>query len=161
MTALLNKSIRILACVLFALGLLGTVGALLGQKALAAERWFLLEFAGSKPACTDVPEGSRCIGTSPKKSVFEIRDGERIDMPTGRPLPPAWVALNQMWFYAPAVSTAHGRREIEIVATPTGARLMINDGEHHYLQSVPLSRWTALETRNQPKLWVRVSPYSP
>jgi hypothetical protein len=42
-----------------------------------------------------------------------------------------------------------------------GARLVINDGEYQYLQSLPLSRWIALESPNQPKLWVRVTPYSP
>ena len=154
-------SIQRTACTLFVIGLLGFMNALLSEKAVADEHWFLLEFADSKPPCLDITEGSRCIGTAPKTSVFEMRDGERLEMPTGTPVPPAWVALDRLWVYAPAVTAAYGRRAIELAATPMGARLVIEDGEYHYLQSIPLSRWTALETRNQPKLWVRVSPYSP
>ena len=145
----------------FVIGLLGTIGVLLSAVAIAEEQWFLLEFADSKPPCMDVPEGGRCIGTEPRTTGFEMRDGERIEMPTKTPLPPAWAALDRMWVYAPAVAAAHGRRAIELAATPMGARLAIEDGEYQYLQSVPLSRWTVLETRNQPKLWVRVTPYSP
>lgn len=161
MTALLSKSVRTLVCTMFVLGLLCAAGGLLGQRAAAAERWFLLELRDSKPTCTDIPEGSHCIGTSAQTSVFEMRDGERIEMPTGTPLPPAWAVLNRIWVYAPAVAAGHGKRAIELAATPMGARLVISDGAYDYLQSVPLSRWTALETANQPKLWIRVSPYSP
>ena len=149
------------ACLLLLLGLLGSAAVLISRTAVAAERWFLLEFADGKPPCTDVREGSRCIGTAPKTTVFEMRDGERIEMPDRAELPPAWAVLEQMWVYAPAVTGQHGRRSIELTATPMGARLLISDGDQHYLQSIPLTRWMALEAPNQPKLWVRVSPYSP
>ena len=128
------------------------------------QRWFLLEFADAKPPCMDVAEGARCIGTRPRTTVFEMLDGERLDMPTSTPLPPAWAAFDDMWVYAPAVSGSYGnfgRRSIELAATPLGARLIINEGDRHYLQSVPLSRWVVLESKNQPKLWVRVTPQSP
>ena len=148
------------ACATIVIGVLSVWG-MLTQHAIADERWFLLEFADSKPACTDVPEGSRCIGTTPKTTLFEMLDGERIEMPTATPLPPAWAAFDQMWVYAPAVAGTYGQRAIELKATPMGVRLTIYDGEYDYLQSIPLSRWTALEARNQPKLWVRVTPYSP
>ena len=148
------------ACTLLTLGLLGAAGVLLSPQAAASDSWFLLEFANSKPPCLDVPENSRCIGTAPKTTVFEMRDGERIEMPSTSTLPPAWAAFDQMWVYAPAVAGAYGRRTIELTATPMGARLIIQDGEYEYLQSIPLSRWIALEARNQPKLWVRVTPAS-
>jgi hypothetical protein len=93
--------------------------------------------------------------------MFEMRDGERLEMPKGSALTPAWAAFEQMWVYAPAVAGQYGQRTIELAATPMGVRLIIDHGEHQYLQSVPLSRWTVLETRNQPKLWVKVTPYSP
>ena len=158
---LAQRLLRTAACAMFVLGVLSTAGIMLTQNAVADERWFLLEFADSKPACTDVPEGSRCIGTRPKTTRFEILDGERIVMPTATPLPPAWAAFDQLWVYAPAATGTYVRRAIELMATPTGVRLTIYDGEYDYLQSIPLSRWTALEARNQPKLWVRVTPYSP
>jgi hypothetical protein len=152
--------LRGVACTLLSLGLLGAAGVLISQQAAAAEPWFLLEFADSRPPCVDAPANSRCIGTVPKTTVFEMRDGERIEMPSTSTLPPAWAAFDQMWVYAPAVAGAYGRRTIELTATPMGARLIIQDGEYEYLQSIPLSRWIALEARNQPKLWVRVTPAS-
>ncbi len=155
------KFVRGAACLMFALGLLGSIGALITQQAAAAESWFLLEFADSKPPCLEIPEGSRCIGTQPRATVFEMRDGERIEMPAEAPLPPAWAAWEQLWVYTPAIAGSRDSRAIELAATPMGARLLIVDGEYQYLQSVPLARWTALERRNQPKLWVRVSTYSP
>ena len=142
-----------------ALALLLSIG-LVGTSS-ASERWFLLEFADARPPCTDVPEGARCIGTKPRTTVFEMLDGERLEMPTSTPLPPAWAAFAELWVYAPAVSGHYGRRSVELAATPLGARLIIQEGDRHYLQSVPLSRWVALETENQPKLWVRVTPHSP
>lgn len=135
--------------------------ALCAPSAAADGRWFLLELADSKPTCTDVPEDSRCIGTTPATTLFEMLDGERIEMPTAAPLPPAWAALDRIWFFTPAVAGSYGRRAIELKATPMGVRLAIYDGEHGYLQSIPLSRWVALEARNQPKLWVKVTPHSP
>ncbi len=161
MAVLTNKLVQSAASALFLLGLLGVTGTLISHRALAAESWFLLEFADSKPPCLDVPEGSRCSGTVPRSTKFEMRDGERIEMPTGTPVPPVWAAFEQMWVYAPAVAGQYGRRTIELVRTPVGARLAISDGEYHYLQSVQLSRWVALDTENQAKLWVRVTPYSP
>ena len=127
----------------------------------AERRWFLLEFADARPPCMDVAEGTRCIGTRPRTTVFEMLDGERLDMPTSTPLPPAWAAFDDMWVYGPAIGAHYGRRSIELAETPMGARLIINEGDRHYLQSVPLSRWVALESKNQPKLWVRVTPHSP
>lgn len=138
---------------LFTIGFVGT--------SVASERWFRLEFADSRPPCLDVPEGARCIGTRPKTSVFEMRNGERLEMPTCTPLPPAWAAFESLWVYAPAAAGSYARRAIELAETPLGARLLIYEGDRHYLQSVPLARWVALETKNQPKLWVRVSAYSP
>ncbi len=139
------------------LGLLSAAGTL---RAESAESWYLLEFADSKPPCLDVPAESRCIGTTPRTTTFEMRDGERIEMPTTSQLPPAWAAFEHMWIYAPAVAGSYGRRAIELTATPLGARLMIEDGEYQYLQSLPVSQWVALEAKNQPKLWVRVTPAS-
>ena len=151
--------LRSAACTLLALGLLGAAGVLTAHEA-AADSWYLLEFADSKPPCMNAPADSRCIGTVPKTTVFEMRDGERIEMPSRSALPPAWAAFAEMWVYAPAVASAYDRRAIELTATPMGARLIIQDGEHEYLQSIPLSRWVALEARNQPELWVRVTPAS-
>ena len=152
--------LRGFASTLLGLGLLGVAGVLITHEAAAAESWFLLEFADSKPPCLNAEEDSRCIGTRPKTTVFEMRDGERIEMPSGTELPPAWAAFAEIWVYAPAVAAAYERRSIELTKTPMGARLVIQDGEYEYLQSIPLSRWTALEARNQPKLWVRVTPAS-
>jgi hypothetical protein len=83
-----------------------------------------------------------------------------MEMPSDTALPPVWAAFAELWVYAPVVSAAQDRRTIELTATPMGARLVIQDGEYEYMQSIPLSRWTALEARNQPKLWVRVTPAS-
>ena len=148
------------AWAMLVIGLLGITDGLFSQKAFADEGWFLLEFADSKPPCLAVTENGRCIGTRPKTAVFEMRDGERMEMPSGTALPPVWAAFAELWVYAPAISAADDRRTIELTATPMGARLVIQDGEYEYLQSIPLSRWTALEARNQPKLWVRVTPAS-
>ncbi len=150
--------LRRAACSLFLIGLLGTAGMSGSGQAIAADTWFLLEFADSKPPCLDVPEGGRCIGTAPRTTTFEMRDGERIEMPTSGTPPPAWAAFEQMWVYAPAVAGQYGSRTIDLTATPMGARLIITDGEYQYLQSIPLARWVALDARNQPDLWVRVSP---
>ncbi len=127
----------------------------------SAPAWFMLEFAESKPPCADVPPGARCVGTRPRIRTFEMRDGERIEAAGGTDLPPAWAALDQMWVWVPAAAGGYQRRVIELAATPSGARLLIEDGDRQYLQSVPLDRWTALDGEGQPELWVRVTPYRP
>ena len=123
----------------------------------AAEGWYLLEIAKSQPPCADVPEETRCLGTRPKMAVFEIRDGERIEMPHSGEIPPAWARLNQMWVYASAATATTGNRFIELVATPAGVRLLIEDRGRQYLQSVSLGKWEALDNDADPKLWVRVT----
>ena len=134
------------------------LAALLGAGLThAAEDWYLLEFAKSRPPCADVPEGTRCLGTRPKMAVFEIRDGERIEMPHTGEIPPAWARFNQMWVYASTATAATDNRFIELVATPAGVRLLIEDRGRQYLQSVPLGKWVALDNDADPKLWVRVT----
>jgi hypothetical protein len=153
MKAFTNRSVRLLTRLMLAGGLSFSV-----SSALAEAPWYLLEFADSKPPCVDTVADSRCVGTSPKVSRFEMRAGERIEIPEGQPLPPAWAEWNRLWIYAPAVTDQNLLRSIELAATPLGARLIVVDGDRRYLQSVELNRWQALRADNQPKLWVRVSP---
>lgn len=158
-TALVTKSQRvaqsfvIVACLLTGLGL----PEVEASSGLAEDTWFLLEFAGSKPPCANVAPQERCVGTMPRVSRFEIRDGERIEMPGSGQVPPAWAEFNRMWVYAPAVAGSSLQRSVELAATPLGARLIIQDEDRQYLQSVELNQWVALEHGSQPKLWVRVS----
>lgn len=123
----------------------------------AGKDWYLVEFADSRPPCIQASTEARCLGTRPTIARFEIRDGERIEMPDTGEIPPAWARFDQMWVYAPAAIAGSGNRFIELVATPSGARLSINDRGRQYLQSVPLGEWVALESDPHPKLWVRVT----
>jgi len=153
-------TLRMSACLLVVSGVLGfglTSGQVWGQT---SDVWYRLEFAGSKPPCADrePTDTSRCYGTKPETSLFEMRDGERIEMPGGNQLPEAWMMLNRIWTYAPAVAGEYLGRSIELTGTPMGARLIIEDGDRQYLQSVELNRWIRLGTGNQMKLWVRVTP---
>ncbi|MGE0624002.1 MAG: hypothetical protein AB7I04_06200 [Pseudomonadales bacterium] len=121
--------------------------------------WFLLEFADSRPPCADVAADQRCVGTQPRIAHFEMRDGERIEMQSGSDAPPVWTAFGGVWVYATQTVQDYQNTAIELTATPTGARLIISDRGRHYLQSVPLERWVALESDVDPTLWVRVTPH--
>lgn len=156
MKLLRNQTRRTLTCLLIGWGL-ATTGA--ADTNLPA--WYLLEFADSRPPCMDKPAESRCIGTRPRTTLFEIRDGERIEMPVGTALPPVWVEFNRLWTYAPGTAIGPTMRSIQLDATPLGARLIILDQNRQYLQSVPVGSWAVLEHGNQSKLWVRVSISQP
>jgi hypothetical protein len=121
--------------------------------------WYLLEFADSRPPCSEVADGEHCVGTQPRIMHFEMRDGERIEMLSGSDAPPVWAAFDGVWVYASAAAGDYQNTAIELDATPTGARLIISDRGRHYLQSVPLNRWVALESEVDPTLWVRVTPH--
>ena len=154
----IHRTLSFLTCLLTGCGLMGFALAAGQIAANEPPAWYLLEIADERPPCIDTPADARCVGTRPRMSIFELRDGERIDMPATYPLPPAWVTLNRMWVYAPAVADEAHQRSIQLDATPMGARVIVRDGERHYLQSVALSRWTALEAPQRATLWVRVTP---
>lgn len=149
----LVRRLTLAVCLLSSLAVTGVASA----SAEPAGTWFLLEIAGSRPACMDVQPAARCIGTNPRVSRFEIRDGERLEMPHSAPIPPAWAELNRLWVYAPAATGGVLNRTIELAATPMGARLIIRDQDRQYLQSVPLDQWVALGDGQAPPLWVRVT----
>lgn len=160
MNMLANRSRSLFAHLLIGCVLVGVCFPA-GSATAELPVWYRLEIADARPPCMDAPAGSRCTGTQPRISLFEMHDGERIDMPSSQPLPPAWIELNRMWIYAPAVTDRSRERSIQLTATPMGARLLLVDGERQYLQSIELSRWTTMETAQGARLWVRVSPSHP
>lgn len=149
----------LLICLLLSGGIAGAFFVRAADTTVPA--WYLLEFSSNRPACENVAEGARCISTTQRTTLFEIRDGERIEMPVGSSLPPVWVEFNNMWGYAPGMTSGvNGNgfgRSIQLDTTPMGVRLMIEDENRQYLQSVPVGDWVELEQGNRAKLWVRVS----
>ena len=129
-----------------------------GTAVAEVSGWYLLEFADSPP-CVEVVDGLPCTGTEPRIAHFEMRDGERIEMQSGSDAPPAWTAFGGVWVYATTTIRDYQNTAIELNATRAGARLIISDRGRHYLQSVPLNRWVALENHVEPALWVRVTPH--
>lgn len=141
------------------LGLTVLLALTSGSASAEAYAWYQLEFADSRPPCVEVSPEQRCVGTQPRIARFEMRDGERIEMLSGSNVPPVWAAFGGVWVYATAAAGDYQNTAIELNATPTGVRLIISDRGRHYLQSVPLSRWVALESDVDPTLWVRVTPH--
>ena len=84
-------------------------------------------------------------------------------MPTGDEIPPAWVAFDALWVYAPAAASRSLERSIELTATPIGVRLIIQDRGRHFLRSVTLDDWQQLDgdLGSGPPIWVRVTRLTP
>ena len=123
----------------------------------AMDDWYLLEVADAKPACIDVEDArTRCMGTESDVARFEMRSGEKLDLPQGADVPAAWVRFNRMWVHSGS-ATAALRRSIALERTPMGARLIIDDPGRSYVQSIPLNEWVEMRGNLNPKLWVRVS----
>lgn len=124
----------------------------------AMDDWYLLEIADGRPTCFEVDESEgRCFGTSPDIVQFEMRSGERLDVPQGPDVPPGWVRFNRMWVPTAAVTDGLRRRSIELERTPIGARVVINDQGRSYVRSLPLNEWVEMTSELNPKLWVRVA----
>ena len=133
--------------------MLGLLLLLLAPTVASAEAWYLVEFAANKPLCET--STTNCWETDSRRSGFEMRDGETLTMPTAADLPPAWVAMREIWVYAPSI--AEPAFELTLDRTPSGVRLQMNDGHLRYLQTLPLDEWVRVDGGKSRRLWARVS----
>lgn len=118
------------------------------------ERWYLLELSAAKPPCEDAGN-ARCYGTQPEITEFEIRSGERLEIPERGSLPPSWVRMRDLWVYAPAVDD--NGFVLALDRTPSGVRIILRDAGVSFVQSLGLDRWTRLDGNDGRTLWARAT----
>ncbi len=133
--------------------ILVAIACLPGSVVSAEGHWYLVEFAASKPPCESA-EDTRCRGTRPEVTAFEIRDGEEILLPDSGGVPASWLRLRRLWVHAPSVADSDFYLTLD--RTPIGARIQLRDGATTLLDSLPLGQWQRLEASNGRQLWGRV-----